>query len=280
MTPFLALLANPESGRGEALDAERRLREQGAEVRRFGLGRADEAAGSGATRVVVAGGDGSIGSAAAVAGRTGVPLAVVPVGTANDFARALDIPLDVSEACYVAIAGTETRRVDLAWIDSRPFVNVASAGLSPVAARRAHGLKRILGPLAYSAGALRAAVGARPIRSHVECDGDTFFDGSAWQVSVAVTGAFGGGATVEADPRDGKLDIVVFEAASRARLIGHAYRLRSGGVRARPGVLDGRCRELEVRTDSDTGFNVDGELVETRQARFRLETGAFEVVTG
>ncbi len=246
----------------------------------FTLNRAREAVRSGASRIVVAGGDGSIGTAAEVAGMAGVPLAVIPAGTANDFARALGIPLDPSKACRVAVAGTATRSLELAWIGSRPFVNAASAGLSPVAARKAGGLKRLLGPLAYTVGALRAGLGACPVRCRVSCDGGASFDGPAWQVSVAVTGAFGGGSTVEADPQDGELDVVVIEAGSRARLILHAYRLRAGGIEAQRRVRSRRCRDLEVLTDGTTGFNVDGELIEMKDARFRVEAGAFEAVTG
>lgn len=256
------------------------LREQGADVRRFTLDLAEEAVESGATRVVVAGGDGSIGCAAEVAARAGVPLAVVPVGTANDFARAIGTPLDSGEACRLAVGGFETRRLELAWIGSRPFVNAASAGLSPVAARKAGGLKRVLGPFAYTIGALRAGLGARPIACQVSCDGSSFFEGRAWQVSVAVTGAFGGGSTVDANPHDGKLDVVVIESGSRARLIAHAYHLRAGRVESQRPVRSRRCRDLEVRTDGETGFNVDGELVEATDARFRVEAAAFEVVTG
>jgi diacylglycerol kinase (ATP) len=256
------------------------LREQGAEVLRMTLDQASEVAGSGATRIVVAGGDGSIGAAAEAAAQAGAPLAVVPVGTANDFARALEIPLDTAQACRVAARGTETRRLELAWIDSRPFVNVASVGLAPVAARKARGLKHLFGPLAYSLGAVRAGLGARPVRGRVRCDGELVFEGSAWQVSVAVTGAFGGGASVDADPSDGELDVIVIEAGSRARLVAHAYRLRAGRVESQRAVRSRRCRAAEVETDGRTGFNVDGEILDARDARFTVEAGAFEVVTG
>jgi diacylglycerol kinase (ATP) len=256
------------------------LSEHGAEVLRMTLDRTSAAAASGAARIVVAGGDGSIGPAAEAAAEAGAPLAVVPVGTANDFARALRIPLDVDEACRLAARGTETRRLELAWIDSRPFVNAASAGLAPVAARKARGLKRALGPLAYSVGAVRAGLGAEPVRCRVRCEGEPSFEGSAWQVSVAVTGAFGGGATVDSDPHDGKLDVVVIEAGSRARLLAHAYRLRAGRVESQREVHSRRCRVAEVDTDGTTGFNVDGEIVDAEKARFRVQRGAFEVVTG
>jgi diacylglycerol kinase (ATP) len=122
----------------------------------------------------------------------------------------------------------------------RPFVNAASAGLSPVAAGKAHGLKRLLGPVAYAVGALHAGLGAHPVRCRVSGDGERVFDGRAWQVIVAVTGAFGGGAGIDADPHDGELDVVVIEASSRARLIVHAYGLRAWRVEAQRGVRSWR----------------------------------------
>jgi diacylglycerol kinase (ATP) len=244
------------------------------------LDRASAAVDSGATRIAVAGGDGSIGPAAEAAAEADVPLAVIPVGTANDFARALGVPLDAAEACALAARGIRTRRLELAWIDSRPFVNIASAGLAPVAARKARGLKRALGPLAYSLGAIRAGLGARPIRCRVRCDAEPVFDGPAWQASVAVTGAFGGGAGFPSDPGDGALDVVVIGAASRVRLVGHAYRLRAGRVEPQGGVRSRRCRAAEVETDGSTGFNVDGEVVDAHSARFTVEPAWFEVVTG
>jgi diacylglycerol kinase (ATP) len=272
------LLANPESGRGQAPAVERMLRDRGAEVRRFALDDRADAVACGPDRIVVAGGDGSLGCAAEAAARAGVPLAVVPVGTANDFARALELPMDLAEACRLAVEGTETRRLELAWMGERPFVNVASAGLSPVAAAKAHGLKRLLGPLAYSVGALRAGLAAQPVRCRVRCDDDPLFDGSAWQVSVAATGAFGGGATLDGDPHDGRLDVVVIEAGSRARLVFHAYGMRAGGVESQRGVRSARGREVEVHTHGTAAFNVDGEVLEADGGRFHVEGRAFALV--
>jgi diacylglycerol kinase (ATP) len=256
------------------------LRERGAEVCSFGLDERDAAIALRPERIVVAGGDGSVGPAAEAAARARVPLAVVPAGTANDFARALEIPLDLAAACRLAVEGGETRLLDLGWMRDRPFVNVASIGLSPTAAAKGHGLKRLLGPLAYSIGAMRAGLGAEPIQCRVSCDDKPLFDGRAWQASVAVTGAFGGGASLDADPHDGELDVVLFEAASRARLVVHAYGLRMGGIRSQRHVRSGHGRTVEIRTDGTTGFNVDGELVEADDARFRVAAQAFRVVHG
>ena len=277
---MIVLLANPDSGSGEADEVERLLLERGLELSRFGLDDAGAAIAAAPERVIVAGGDGSVGCGAAVAARAGVPLAVVAVGTANDFARALELPLDPAEAIELAVTGTRTRHLDLGRAGERPFVNAASAGLSPVAARKADGLKAMLGPLAYTVGALRAGLFAKPVRCTVEVDGMSCFDGDAWQVIVGLTGAFGGGAEVDADPADGALDVVLIEAGSRARLVVRAYGLRSGRVERQRGVLTARGRRIEVEVAGDAGFNVDGELISARQLSFELEPGAFEVVIG
>ena len=277
---MIALLANPDSGSGEAGEVERLLERLGHDVARFDLGQVAEVAAAGPERIVVAGGDGSVGCAAEAASRAGVPLGVVPVGTANDFARALELPEELEQAVELAADGDHTECLDLGRAGQRPFVNAASAGLSPIAARKAHGLKRALGPLAYTVGALRAGLFANPVEARVEVDGRTAFDGRAWQVIVGVTGAFGGGADVEADPADGRLDLVAIEARSRARLVAHGYGLRAGRVEDQEGVVSATGNRIEVRTDRDSGFNVDGELVEEPALEFTVEPRAYEAVTG
>lgn len=277
---MIALLANPDSGSGEAGEVERLLSKRGQRVSRFDLDHAEAASASGAERIVVAGGDGSIGCAAAAASRARVPLGVIPVGTANDFARALGLPDDRDGALDLAVFGSRTKTVDLGRVGDRPFVNAASAGLSPVAARNAAGLKRALGPLAYTVGALRAGLFAKPIQARVTVDGREAFSGGAWQVIVALTGAFGGGAEVDADPSDAHLDLVVIEAGSRVRLALHGYGLRSGQVERQDGVVTSRGARLEVETDGEAGFNVDGELLTDADLRFTVEPHAFDVVVG
>mgnify|MGYP002336082741 CR=1 FL=1 len=198
----------------------------------------------------------------------------------NDFARAMEIPLDLDESVHLAVRGTGTRRLDIARMGDRPYLNVASLGLSPAAAERASGLKGSLGPLAYTLGALRAGVEADPVTCTVRCGGEELFSGEVWQVSVACTGAFGGGSSVEADPADGRLDVVAIEADNRLRLVRHAYGLRAGEVEEQPGVHSRSCPEAEVEVQGSTSFNVDGELVESGSCRFTVEPRAVEVVVG
>lgn len=277
---MIALLANPESGQGEAEAVAEAMRGLRAEVATFALDEIDAAIAAEPERLVVAGGDGSLGCVAAPAARAELPLAVVPTGTANDFARALEIPLESEAAARLAVEGTETRRVDLAHMDGRPFLNVASLGLSPAAAEHASGLKGALGSLAYTAGALRAGFEADPVACSVSGDGETVFEGEAWQVTVACSGAFGGGSSVEADPADGQLDVVAIEAESRARLVRHAYGLRAGDVEGQPGVHSLRCGSAEIALDGEETFNVDGELVRSGSCSFEVEPRAVSVIVG
>ena len=276
----IALVANPRSGGGtEAAEVESRLRATGASIERFATGEEELAAGSGADRLVVAGGDGSIGPAAAAAAASDLTLGVVPVGTANDFARALGLPVELSQACALAAGGQTTRRVEIGKMDGRPFVNVASAGLAVAAARAAGRWKETVGSAAYALGAIRAGVTADSLECRVSCDGHELFSGHAWQVLVSCSGAFGGGSSVEvATPSDGQLDATVIVAGARARLAVHAYGLRFGRIVPQRGVRHARCVEIEVGVPGGTAFNVDGELIRHGPARFGVEAAAVAVV--
>jgi len=232
-------------------------------------------------RIAVAGGDGSIGLAALVAAEMDLPLAVIPVGTANDFARALGLPLELEQACALARdPRAATRRAELALAGERPFVNAAATGLSVVAAREARPHKSRFGPLAYAVGALKAAATAAPLRCHVRCDGGACFEGPAWQVVVGATGAFGGGSEIGGtSPDDRLLDVAIIPAGSRLGLARRAYAMRSGRLTKQSDVTHGRATTIEVGVeDSKSSFNVDGEVCRCDPAHFSLRPGGFRVV--
>lgn len=277
----LTLVANTESGGATDADAvAAALRERGADVTQLDIDDAGRAADGAPQRIVVAGGDGSIGLLARVAGEAGVPLAVVPTGTANDFARALELPSALEEACALAAdPGARTRDIELACAGDRPFVNAASTGLPVVAARRAAPLKPRLGPLAYAVGALRAGLSGRPLAIRARVDGDLVHDGAVWQLIVGATGAFGGGSGIaEADPHDGLLDLVVVQAGSRAALVRRAWGLRTGRVAQQPGVLHRRGKLIEIETPEGAEWNVDGELCRLHPTSFSARRDAVAIV--
>ncbi len=280
----IALIANPASGgTTDPEDIERALEAHGAEVERFGLDPADldRAGESSAERVAVAGGDGSIGLAADVAHRLGVPLAVVPTGTANDFARSQKLPVDLPRACALAVEGGAERRLDLGRLSSGcAFVNATNTGLSSAAAREAAPLKTVLGPLAYGVGAARAAASAHPLACRVSVDGKEIFDDRTWQVMIAVTGAFGGGSQLgPADPQDGRLDVAILPVGSRFGLARRAWGMRFGTLCEQPDVIHHQGREIEFELPPGTELNVDGEVIDAaRPERATIEPGAFSLV--
>jgi diacylglycerol kinase (ATP) len=279
----IALIANRASG--GRLDPEpmaAAMRRHGAYVEVFGHepGELERAAAGAPERVAVAGGDGTVGPVADLARRLGVPLAVIAAGTANDFARAAGLPADPDAATALAVAGGATRPMELGRLaDGRPFVNVASAGLASVAARRAQPLKPRLGPLAYGVGAARAALTERPLRVTVRVDGHEAFAGPCWQAIVAVTGAFGAGSGVgDTDPHDGELDVVVLPAGSRVGLARRAWGLRTRTIGRQRGVVQHRGAVVEVALPAGAEINVDGEVHRDGIEHVTAEARAFELV--
>ena len=281
----IALAANRASGGG--LDPEplvAAIRAHGAEVALFGPEPAEleRAAAWEPDRLAVAGGDGTIGPVAELAGRLDVPLAVIGAGTANDFSRVYGLPRDPLEAAALAATGTHERPLELGRLaGGEPFVNVASAGLASVAGHNARPLKPRLGPLAYGVGAVRAAATGRPLPATVRADGRTVFDGACWQVIVAVSGAFGAGSGVaEANPDDGVLDVVVLPAGSRAGLARRAWGLRTRTIAQQHDVPHERGAVVEVDLPPGTEVNADGELRVGGLERVTVTPRAFRLVVG
>jgi diacylglycerol kinase (ATP) len=275
----IALAANRAAGGG--LDPAGLARAMPAEVLILGLEELDRAAEWAPARLAVAGGDGTIAPVAALAGRLDVPLAVIPAGTGNDFARAHGLPADPLRAAHLAATGTALRRLELGRLaDGAPFVNAASAGLAPAAARHAEPLKR-LGPAAYAAGAVRAALTAAPLSTRVAIDGEERFAGRAWQVMVACTGAFGGGSGVgAADPADGALDVVVVPAGPRRSLARRAYGMRTWTLERQRDVPHARGAVVEVTLPPEAEVNCDGERRRGGLERVTAQAAAYALVVG
>lgn len=255
------LIANAKSGTStDATKIADLLRAAGAEPRQIDIDEVEGADPGDAERIVVAGGDGSIGLAARLAANHGLSLGVIPTGTANDFARAMDIPLDLDDAARLAAdPDATTRQVDIACTGDRPFVNAASAGLSTSAAEEAKPLKPRLGSLAYAVGAIKAAATAEGLQARVEVDGEQVFDDRAWQVVVANTGHFGGGSsTGSTDDDDRLLDVAIVPRDSRAKLAKRAWGMKRGSLAEQDDVVHARGRTVTVRGPST--FNVDGEV--------------------
>ena len=106
------------------------------------------------------------------------------------------------------------------------------------------------------------------------------FEGDAWQVIVGLTGAFGGGAEIDADPADGRLDVVAIEARSRARLVLRGYGLRTGRVEDQRGVFTASRGPDRGRDRTRGRLQRRWRARRQAPADFAVEPRAFEVVVG
>ncbi len=213
-----------------------------------------------APMVIVGGGDGTLSSAIDAFKDSDTIFALLPLGTANSFARALQIPLDLPSAIEV-IAKGEQRRIDLGCIDGDYFGNSAMIGLSPQIAKTVpHKLKGILGRAGYAIWALRVAARFRPFKLTVREDGNST---ELWasEVRIANGGFFGGVELVEdANLQSGRIVVEVVATKTRRHLlaswVSSALRLRS----RKEGVVEFRARKVRLETDPPMDVSIDGEL--------------------
>jgi diacylglycerol kinase family enzyme len=275
----IVLVVNEGSGGGtDAAALGEALGAAGAELTVHPFAALDELELDGVDRLVVAAGDGGVGSAAARASRAGITFAVLPSGTANDFAGFLDLPNEPGDAARLAAdPAARTRTLDIGFAGRVPFLNAAACGLSVAAAEHASPLKGALGAVAYAVGAVQAGASEDSCSYRVVVDGEEVFDGAAWQVIVSGTGAFGAGARIEsADPADGRLDVTVLQGGSRVALPLRAWGMKRGGLIEQDGVTNFRGREVVV--EGAEAWNVDGErCAAPGSGRFRVD-GRVDVV--
>ena len=249
----------------------------------------DEAAARGARTVVVGGGDGTMRSVVAPVLRHGLTLGVLPLGTANDFARSLRLPLEIAAAAEV-IARGRTLEVDVGVVDGLPFLNAVSAGVSADCAQRLDAqTKRRLGVLAYPVSAIAAAARHRPFHARLEIDGERF-EAEVLQIVVGNSRYQGGGRLIDLDatPVDRILHVyavLAHPAGGRAhRWARNVWRLgrvgwltRSGRHASYPHVLTARGAEIRLSTEPPVALDVDGELCGKTPARFRQLPNALRV---
>ena len=227
---------------------------------------------------VVGGGDGTLNAAALGVIETGLPLGVLPLGTANDLARTLDIPFDLDGAAQV-IADGRTRRIDLGLVNGEPFFNVASIGLSAELAQKLTGnIKRRFGRLGYALVAMNVLAHAKPFRATIASETETV-QVRTLQIAVGNGRFYGGGNAVEKDAAidDQHLDLysLEFERAWKLALMARSF--RSGEHGAWSEVRAIRAQEFAIRTRRPRPVNADGEIVTQTPAHFSIKPSAVTV---
>jgi YegS/Rv2252/BmrU family lipid kinase len=228
--------------------------------------------------VIIGGGDGTLNAAAEALIQTGLPLGILPLGTANDLARTLEIPADLAGAARVIVEG-RVHRIDLGRVNGKHFFNVASLGLSVrLAQELGVDVKRRWGVLGYPLTLWRTIEAHRAFRAEIRCD-QTVIQIRAMQISIGNGRHYGGGMTVAADAAidDGTLDLVSVAPQGIWGLIGNLPTLRWGWHGNGGQVRHWRCRELEIRTVPRLPINTDGEVTTRTPARIDVVPEAIPV---
>jgi diacylglycerol kinase (ATP) len=253
------------------------LEERPPDVRQLGAWILDHR--GAADLVIIGGGDGTLNAAAEALVEAGLPLGILPLGTANDLARTLEIPVDPVAASRVIVAG-ETHRIDLGCVNGKHFFNVASMGLSVHVARELGvEIKRRWGVLGYPLTLWRALGRHQWFRAEIRCNG-TRTRVRSIQISVGNGRHYGGGMTIAADAAidDGMLDVVSVAPQGMLELIVNLPWFRWGRhERAPQMVRHWRCRDIEIRTAQSMPINTDGEVTTQTPATIAVVPGAIAV---
>lgn len=280
------LIVNPRArrGTGSILAAKQVLANAGIEIEEMATSKNESASDLIARNAdhfdmaIVGGGDGTLNNAAAGLVYSGLPLGVLPLGTANDFARTMGIPPDPVQAAEIIAAGRETA-VDLGEVNGHLFFNVASIGFSAeLAAELTEHAKKRWGTLGYGIVAARILMRSRLFTAYVEHD-DTTEKIRTMQVSVGNGRHYGGGMTVEetATAEDGWLDLYSLEVDHWWRLLRLLPSLRKGTQGQWDDVRAFKTTEVTIRTKQPRPVNTDGELVTWTPAHFRIRPKSVRV---
>lgn len=213
-----------------------------------------------APMVIVGGGDGTLSSTIDFFQATDTVFALLPLGTANSFARALGIPLDLDGAVGVIASGIR-RRIDLGCINGDYFGNSAAIGLSPLIARTVPPkLKRYLGRAGYLMWAAKVGVQFRPFRLTIN-DGQSVATAWATEVRIAKGGYFGGVELVDDAELDSGEIIVQIVTGKSSRNLAKSWVSNMLRLRGRDEFqAEVTGKRLIIETDPVMDVTIDGEL--------------------
>lgn len=230
--------------------------------------------------VLVAGGDGTVDSVVNAMAKLGVsiPIAILPVGTANDFAKFLGIPSDIEEACK-RIIDSHITTVDLGSINDKYFVNVASTGLfTDVSQKTDVNLKNTIGKLAYYLKGIEELPNFRKLKVKISGD-NIIFDGEMYFLLV-FNGQTAGNfkLATRSDAKDGLLDVIVFKAIPIMELIPLFIKVLRGEHLDSENVIYFKSKEVFIECHEDIVTDIDGEKGPDFPLRIKCIKGGLKIL--
>jgi diacylglycerol kinase (ATP) len=251
-----------------------------------------ERAGAAAVRdgcrvLFVAGGDGTLNEALnGVMGAGGLEstvFGVLPLGTGNDFAAALDIPTPIEDAVGVLLRGRELL-VDVGEVNGRGFVNTSGGGfIAEVSQAVTPQLKTIAGRLAYLVGGAQTLLEYEPVRATVSLEpGGQRVGLGLHAFAVCNSRLIAGGRLIapSAIIDDGLLDVCLIEAMSSLEFVALARKVAGGEHVGDSRVRYHRASDVRMEFDREILINTDGEVLSARRCDYRVRPGAATFLAG
>jgi diacylglycerol kinase (ATP) len=246
-----------------------------------------EAAAKSARRIIIAGGDGTIGQAinALLPVFGDVEFGILPLGTANDLSRSLDIPANDLERAFEIAVSHATTLIDVVHVRngvSTHFVNAATGGFGgEVTAAITDGNKAVWGPFSYWMSAMTKLVDLHAFDVHVELDGE------ATQIRVFGMGLangryVGGGFPIAPNAilDDGLMDIMLIPELPALELLGAGINFMLGWQASGSAVVTKRAKRVVLRSQPPMSFSMDGEPTTTVDAVFEVLPSALRIAAG
>ncbi|WP_053754291.1 diacylglycerol kinase [Streptomyces sp. MMG1533] len=294
MTSEITLFVNPTAGRGRgahaAQPAASALRAAGFSVRTVlganaedALTRARAAVAEGTAALIAVGGDGMANLALQAVAGTRTPLGLVAVGTGNDFARALGLPVRDPAAAGRLIAdalkGARMHEVDLGQVDGRWFGTVLASGFDSRVNDRGNRMRWPAGRLKYDLAMLAELAAFKPFRYRITLDDGDVREVEATLVAVGNGSSYGGGMRIcpGADLTDGLFDITVVGDCSRATLLRVFPTVYRGRHVEHSKVTVLRAAKVEIAAEGITGY-ADGEALGPLPLTARCVPAAVRIV--
>ncbi|WDG32285.1 diacylglycerol kinase [Streptomyces sp. CA-278952] len=296
MTSEITLFVNPTAGRGRgahaAQPAASALRDAGFSVRTVlgedaddALRRAREAVATGTGALIAVGGDGLMSLALQAVAGTATPLGVVAVGTGNDFARALGLPIrDPAAAGRLtarALKENGHRDIDLGRAGGRWFGSVLASGFDSRVNDRGNRMRFVGGRFRYDLAILAELAAFRPIPYRIRLDGGEVTEIEATLIAVGNGTTYGGGMRIcaEAEMDDGLFDVTVVGPCTRTTLLKVFPRVYKGTHLTHPAVTVHRVSSIELAAAGVTAY-ADGEPLGALPLTATCVPGAVRVLTG
>lgn len=228
---------------------------------------AKEAIEKGVECIIVSGGDGTVSAAATAVAGTDIPLGIIPRGTANAFALALEIPTTLEAACFTILEG-KTYSVDTALCDKKPMVLLSGIGWeAETIESTSREAKNNLGSLAYFIYGVRKLWEFNTFEANIETDDDKFTVNAA---AITIANAAPPTSLLAQGPAgiiydDGMLDITIVAPKTRTGAISASYHLLKTSFEGSPVERDDlsyfRTKYLKISTNPVQKIVLDGEIM-------------------